>query len=142
MKFIKILIAASFLGLGLGLFIVGLEGLIDENTKSYRERTHREQVYLGGVMTAVASTVLGWTLYQEREKYKAQQLETEREKFLLERFYQVLEAKQGRITTLQLAMAAKLSPKDVQAFLDEQAKELKASVDVTPEGKTYYQFDV
>ncbi|GGA08331.1 hypothetical protein [Okeania sp. KiyG1] len=55
-------------------------------------------------------------------------------------FYQLIQENNGYITALDLAINSQLSGKIVQEFLDEQAKEFGAELEITQEGVYYIIF--
>lgn len=57
-----------------------------------------------------------------------------------ERFFQVLQVSQGRVSVLGFAAAARLEPAIARQHLDHWAKEFSATFDVTDEGNIYYIF--
>ncbi|MBW4471169.1 MAG: hypothetical protein KME45_12300 [Stenomitos rutilans HA7619-LM2] len=57
-----------------------------------------------------------------------------------ERFFQVLQANQGRVSVLNFAAAARLEPAIARQHLDAWAKEFSATFDVSEEGNIYYIF--
>ncbi|MBW4695038.1 MAG: hypothetical protein KME27_25080 [Lyngbya sp. HA4199-MV5] len=59
---------------------------------------------------------------------------------LRERFFQVLQANQGRVSVLGFAAAARLEPAIARQHLDIWAKEFSATFDVSEEGNLYYIF--
>lgn len=59
---------------------------------------------------------------------------------LRERFFQVLQVSQGRVSVLGFAAAARLEPAIARQHLDDWAKEFSATFDVSDEGNIYYIF--
>jgi hypothetical protein len=57
-----------------------------------------------------------------------------------ERFFQVLQVSQGRVSVLAFAAAARLEPAIARQHLDDWAKEFSATFDVSDEGHIYYIF--
>lgn len=55
-------------------------------------------------------------------------------------FYKLIEENQGHITTLDLAMKAKLPANVVQEFLDQQARDFSAHYEITDQGGIIYYF--
>ncbi|KKD35300.1 hypothetical protein VB834_03390 [Limnoraphis robusta Tam1] len=55
-------------------------------------------------------------------------------------FYQLLEAQDSRISLIQLAAIAQVSPEVAQEYLERQAKVFSALPDFDEEGNTFYQF--
>lgn len=55
-------------------------------------------------------------------------------------FYDLLRQHQGRISILDFAMAAEISPRDAKAYLDARAQELSALFEPTEHGDIIYAF--
>ncbi|NET41276.1 hypothetical protein [Okeania sp. SIO2B3] len=102
------------ISLGLALLILGL---------SWRILT----------IIAIASGVT-WFLKHYQEKQKQQK------DYLNSIFYQLIQENNGYITALDLAINSQLSGKIAQEFLDEQAKEFGAELEITQEGGLLYYF--
>lgn len=73
-----------------------------------------------------------WRRYQRQQQQKLAHLDAV--------FYRLIQENQGRVTTLDLAMNAKLSGQQVQQYLDERAKEFAAEFEVTEQGGIIYYF--
>lgn len=69
-----------------------------------------------------------------------QQQQKQQQELLNSLFYQLIEENQGRITTLDLAMKAKLPANVVQEFLDRQATDFSAHYEITDLGGIIYYF--
>lgn len=69
-----------------------------------------------------------------------QQQQKEQQELLNSLFYQLIEENQGRITTLDLAIKAKLPANVVQEFLDRQATDFCAHYEITDQGGIIYYF--
>ncbi|NEQ76269.1 MAG: hypothetical protein F6K23_26445 [Okeania sp. SIO2C9] len=82
---------------------------------------------------AIASGVT-WFVKRYQEKQKQQK------DYLNSIFYQLIQENNGYITALDLAINSQLSGKIVQEFLDEQAKEFGAELEITQEGSLLYYF--
>jgi len=88
------------------------------------------QLFLAITLT---STV-GWAVTRFQQEQKQQQ------ELLNSLFYQLIEENQGHITTLDLAMKAKLPANAVQEFLDRQATDFGAHYEITDQGGVIYYF--
>ncbi|WP_293089128.1 hypothetical protein [Okeania sp. SIO3B5] len=75
-----------------------------------------------------------WFVKRYQEKQKQQK------DYLNIIFYQLIQENNGYITALDLAINSQLSGKIVQEFLDEQAKEFGAELEITQEGGLLYYF--
>ncbi|NET29139.1 hypothetical protein [Okeania sp. SIO1I7] len=102
------------ISLGLALLILGL---------SWRILT----------IIAIVSGVT-WFLKHYQKKQKQQK------DYLNSIFYQLIQENNGYITALDLAINSQLSGKIAQEFLDEQAKEFGAELEITQEGGLLYYF--
>ncbi|MFH7245183.1 MAG: hypothetical protein ACHWZW_20290 [Spirulina sp.] len=91
---------------------------------------------LGFPPTALGSW-LAWSLSQSHRQVAQKQIK-QRERLFLD----MLQQHQGRLTILQFAAAAELSMDDAKTFLDEKAKGLNASFDVSDTGAVVYCFPV
>ncbi len=59
-----------------------------------------------------------------------------------ERFFQLLQVSQGRVSVLEFAAATRLEPAIARRHLDDWAKEFSATFDVSEEGHIYYLFAI
>lgn len=57
-----------------------------------------------------------------------------------ERFFQLLQTSQGRVSVLDFAATARLEPTIARQHLDDWAKEFSATFEVSDEGNIYYVF--
>ncbi|HLO49524.1 MAG TPA: hypothetical protein VK211_14000 [Kamptonema sp.] len=73
-----------------------------------------------------------WRRYQHHQQHKLAHLDAV--------FYRLIKENEGRVTTLDLAMNAKLSGTQVQQYLDKRAKEFAAEFEVTEQGGIIYYF--
>ncbi len=55
-------------------------------------------------------------------------------------FYRLLEIQQGRISLIQLAMAARVEPQLAKRYLDSQVTAFEATAEVDGDGDTFYRF--
>lgn len=69
-----------------------------------------------------------------------QQQQKQQQELLNSLFYKLIEENQGRITTLDLAMKAKLPANVVQEFIDRQATDFSAHYEITDLGGIIYYF--
>lgn len=82
---------------------------------------------------AVVGMGWGWRYYQRHQQKQLAQLNAV--------FYRLIQENQGRMTTLDLAMAAKISGNVVQQYLEERAKEFAAHYEITEQGGIIYYFE-
>lgn len=69
-----------------------------------------------------------------------QQQQKQEQELLNSLFYKLIEENQGHITTLDLAMRAKLPANVVKEFLDRQARDFAAHYEITDQGGVIYYF--
>lgn len=95
----------------------------------------------GGILTVLAIALIvfglapaslgGWLLHvSARLKRQA----------MRERFFQLLQANQGKVSVLDFAATARLEPAIARQHLDDWAKEFSATFEVSDEGNIYYIF--
>lgn len=87
------------------------------------------------VCLALATTAgfgWAWKRYRRQQQNKLAHLDTV--------FYQLVQENQGRVTTLDLAMKAKIPGEQVQKYLDKRAKEFAAEYEITEQGGIVYWF--
>lgn len=82
-----------------------------------------------GVLSALGGL---WKYYEQKQQ--------ERQEWLNVIFYQTLQKHQGKITTLDLAIAANITGVEAQEFLQQRAQEFGAEFDVTDAGGILYCF--
>lgn len=82
-----------------------------------------------GILSALGGL---WKYYEQKQQ--------ERQEWLNVIFYQTLQKHQGKITTLDLAIAANITGVEAQKFLQQRAQEFGAEFDVTDAGGILYCF--
>lgn len=85
------------------------------------------------VLGAVLGMGWGWKYYQQQQQKQQAQLTTV--------FYRLIQENQGRISTLDLAMDAKLPGNVVQQYLEDRASEFAADYEITEQGGIIYHFE-
>jgi hypothetical protein len=98
----------------------------------------RESSFVALILIGLAPSVLGGGLLLYGIK-RNQQQEQERYRKI---FHDLLQANQGKITTIEFAMATGLNGKAAKAYLDELAQEFNAAYDVLEEGSISYRFRI
>lgn len=88
-----------------------------------------------GVPPLLGAGLLAWNL-----RRTAEQAEESEEQTLEQAFLRVLQANGGMITPLRLAAETGMPIAEAKAYLDEKAKELNATFDVSEEGGITYRF--
>jgi beta-glucosidase-like glycosyl hydrolase len=99
---------------------------------------------LGGLVLSVPLLVgggwilLGMSRQNQRLLQAQKQLEIDR---LNSIFFRLIEEKNGRVTVLQMAMAAQISGEAARNYLDDRAEEFEATFDVGDRGEIFYLFN-
>lgn len=83
---------------------------------------------------------MAWGLYRDNKGSSHLQVQQERDR-IQSIFYQVIQAHDGKITVMRLALEAGLSVKKARKFLDEKAVEFDADFEVSDRGEIYYSFN-
>lgn len=94
---------------------------------------------LGGVILGVPAIASGaWIVWGLRKKQE--KLERERYSQIETTFLELLQANNGKITTINFAIATKLSLEESKQYLDKKAIQLNANFNVGEDGGVSYQF--
>jgi large subunit ribosomal protein L7/L12 len=119
------------IGFGI-LFLLAAIASTQDQTVSREERA---EVAIGCLLLGAPMTAWGGWLAWQLQLQKRQQ-EHDRLRSILFGLLQ----QNSTISVLQFAMAADLTGTEAKAFLDEQAKEFAANLDVTEQGDVFYRF--
>lgn len=94
-------------------------------------------ILLTGLLVGLAGS--GWLLWkrQRRERVRSHRQDIR----LTQRFYELLDHRQGRISALELAMKTRLSSKITSRYLHRQAQEFGAYFERTVHGDVIYVFN-
>jgi len=127
----------SALCLVLGLAVTGLASarLLHPSTHGQDRQAAIAPLVLLGLPVTGLGAWLAWDLRHQRQ-VQAQTLTQAHEQLFLE----LLQAHQGRLTLVQFAAAAHMPLEEARVFLDQRARLLDASFDVTDAGGIVYQF--
>lgn len=137
MRFLQKAVAGVCLLIGIPVILLAALDLADPDTsRQDRDEVSAALFILGFPPTALGSWLV-WNLSQSHRQEAQRQIK-QREKL----FLAMLQQQGGQITILQFAMAADLSMDDAKVFLDEKAKGLNASFDVSDTGAVVYCFPV
>lgn len=137
MRLLQKALAGFCLLIGLPVVLLTLLQLTNPNTSPQdRDEASAALFILGFPPTALGGWLV-WSLSQGHQKAAQKQIKQREQLFL-----DMLQQCQGRITILQFAAAAELSMDDAKTFLDEKAKGLNASFDVSDTGAVVYCFPV
>jgi hypothetical protein len=94
---------------------------------------------LGGIILGVPAAAGGaWIVWGLKKKDK--KLQKTRDSQIETTFLELLQANQGDISTLNFAIATKLSLEESKQYLDQKAKQLNADFNVSEDGAISYQF--
>jgi large subunit ribosomal protein L7/L12 len=94
---------------------------------------------LGGIILGVPAGAGGaWIVWGVKKK--DQKLQKTLDSHIETTFLELVQANQGKISTLDFAIATKLSLEDSKQYLDQKAKQLNADFNVSEDGAISYQF--
>ncbi len=108
-----------------GLFYLGL-GIFsprDENSLF---------ILLFGLIASVAGVVILWIQKKKKENFDNAELNTV--------FYNHLKSNEGRITVVQLAVAANIDGQKAKDFLEKKALEFSVTPEIDENGSVFYHF--
>lgn len=110
--------------------IVGSE-LFDRDTTRWQQQDSQDTI-LGGVALGLPALAgAGWLLWDASEKERTRRRQI---------FYQLLQNRRGKITVLQLAVAAQISGTAAKKFLDSQVRDFCPSFETSETGEIIYVF--
>lgn len=122
------------LGFGMPITLLAVVKLRDPNTLPQ----DREEAKAALVIFGLAPSTMGLSaLYSAKRHSQKQQID-----HLQTSFFRLLRQNDGRITSLQFAMATKLDGRAAKAYLDERALEFDADYDISPDGNIAYWFEL
>ncbi|GAX36593.1 hypothetical protein [Nodularia sp. NIES-3585] len=140
MKIIKKVCGGLMLSLGF-LFLIASFGTLSElnvENNSPEQKEEAENTVFTGIVLGVPFTAGGgyifWGLRRRHQKELSDRLDGI--------FYQIIQANHGKITVLQLAMAAKLPGKEAKKYLNEKSQEFNASFEPSEQGDISYLFHI
>ncbi|HEY9608562.1 hypothetical protein [Allocoleopsis sp.] len=133
MKLIKKLSAGFLLTLGSFGLIAAAYAPFDYEISPEEQRSDAIACLLFGLPLTGAGGWMAWQLHQQGKKEKRDRLQSI--------FYGLLKQSKGHITLLQFAMEAKLTGTEARQFLDEQAREFNANLEVNEQGEIFYFFN-
>jgi uncharacterized protein HemX len=151
MKVLKQISAAIMLSFGFIFLMVSVSEIpkLNDKTATYEQKDETGSTFAGGLMLGVPFSAAGvwmfWGMHQEKRKQKQQQKQQQKQlaaQRLETTFYRLVEANQGRITLLQFAKAAELSPEKAKEYLDKKAIDFNANFEANSEGSIFYLFPV
>lgn len=109
-----------------------LETALDRNPN----RLGKRETITAGLLIGLPATVGGsWLIADARRRKRLQQ-----ERHLRQAFFQVLQLGEGKVTPLQLSMAAGLAGEEAKVYLDQRAREFDATFHVEEDGGLVYCF--
>lgn len=133
MKRVSKIVAGTLIGLGLLGSLAFVEDLINPEASA----EDKAEAQPGLVFMVVMTTTGAWMFWQGHRKFQQQ----ERDR-LRSVFFNLLQANNGHITTLQFAMAAGLEGDLAKAYLDDRAREFDAAYNISEAGNVIYYFDI
>ncbi len=137
MRFLQKTLAGFFFLVGLPVVLLALLQLTNPNTSQEdRDGASAALFILGFPPTALGSWLV-WNL-RHSSKQSSQTALQEREQLFLE----LLQSHGGKLTVLQFAATVKMPVDEAKLFLDQKAKALDATFDVSDTGAVVYQFPV
>ena len=140
MKSIKKVCAGFMVSVGVLFLMVSVGTLFELNAENItlEQKQEAQDAFLGGIVLGVPLTAGGgymfWGLRRRYQKELSDRLDSV--------FYEILQANYGKITVLQLAMAAKLSGKQAKEYLNQKSQEFNASFEPSEQGDIIYLFNI
>jgi len=126
------------------LFFIASPGLLVSLFIWFDSGTPRDEktsAFLGGLLLglppAAAGSFLVWNLRRTNPN-PVKNLELEREQHFLD----LLQASEGRLTPIKVAAEMDMTIAEAKIYLDQKAKQLNATFDVSEEGGITYRFHV
>ncbi|OUL36681.1 hypothetical protein BV372_06160 [Nostoc sp. T09] len=141
MKLIKKFLAICFLLFGIP-FSVGM--MVEILNPKTTPKDKHDAIAALTILTLPSTFVGGgliWSLAQQKRKEQALLVASEQKRLNLV-FLELIENNAGSVTVFQLARNAEISIKEAKQYLDEKAKELNASFEVSEEGNILYRFSL
>lgn len=137
MQTLKKILAGFFLLAGLPILLVGAADLVDhDSSREDKEGAIAAIGFFGLPSVAIAAGLLvSWRQQQQRQQ---QQLSLGQEQM----FLQLLQQHNGAMTVVDFALAANIPIEDAKAYLDQKAKQLDASFEVSDSREVVYRFPV
>lgn len=140
MKRLKKSASALFMLLGISVLGVATQKLNNPDTPAQDREELKACILLLGLPFTLQGGAMAWGLYRDNKGGYHLQVKQERER-IQSIFYQVIQAHDGKITVMRLALEAGLSVKKARKFLDEKAVEFDADFEVSDRGEIYYSFN-
>ncbi|WP_392533101.1 hypothetical protein [Nostoc sp. C117] len=139
MKLVKKVLAFCFLFFGIPLTVVIMLELMNPKTTTKDKENDVAALTILTVPSTLIGCWLSWSLVQQNKKEQELLVESEQKRLQLV-FLELIENNAGTITVLQMTKNAEISTQKAQQYLDEKAKELNASFEVTENGNVLYRF--
>ena len=140
MKTVKKFCAGFMVSVGVLFLMVSVGTLFELNAENItpEQKQEAEDAFLGGLFLGVPFTAGGgsmlWGMRRKNQKELSDRLDSI--------FYEILQANHGKITVLQLAMAAKLPGKQAKEYLNQKSQEFNASFEPSEQGDIIYLFNI
>lgn len=137
MRLIQKILAGASLFIGVPLLLLGILIWFDtEETRSEKINVFAGSLFLGLPPTGLGGFLI-WNLMRTNPDEKRLSAKSKEQQFL-----QLLQETGGGITPIRLASETGMSLEESKAYLDEKAKQLNATFDVSEEGGITYRFHI
>jgi hypothetical protein len=137
MRLVKQALAGLFLLIGLPITLWAIVDVANPATDAEQREGAGAALAFFGLPPTVLGAWLVWDLRQHQQQSSEALLQQQEQQFL-----RLLQAHGGELTVIQFATETQMSLEDSKEFLDQQAKFLNASFDVSDTGAIVYRFPV
>jgi hypothetical protein len=137
MRFLQKTLAGACLFFGLLIVAVATVEILNPTTSDEDRSGSAAALVMFGLPPTALGSWLIWHLRQQHQRSLKGLAEQQEQKFL-----QLLQDQKGDLTVLQFATAMQMSLDEAKAYLDQKAKRLDASFDVSETGAVVYRFPV
>jgi type II secretory pathway pseudopilin PulG len=135
MKTLKKILAGSFLTFGLAILLLGTLDLINSKKTSADKEGSLAALVIFGLPSTAIGTWLFWSLRQQHEK-QLKEINLAKEQL----FLRLLQQEKGELTVTKFALSAQISIEEAKLYLDEKAKQLNASFEISDQEGIIYRF--
>ncbi|MEO1211491.1 MAG: hypothetical protein AAFX78_18415 [Cyanobacteria bacterium J06638_20] len=132
----KILIGFMFF-IGVPILLFGISELLNPNADAEDKEGATAAIIILGLPPTALGGFLLWNLRANAPK-DTRNPELEKE----QRFLDLLQANEGRLTPIRVATEMNMTIAEAKSYLDQKAKQLNATFDVSEEGGITYRFHV
>jgi len=135
MRLVQKVLAGFFYTIGIPLFAIGLYFVLEPNASREDKEGGIAVLTLFAGPPLVAAGFLTWNLRRTTVLAEEKQEQQQEQVFL-----RLLKENQGIMTPLRLAAETGIPIAEAKSYLDQKAKELNATFDVSEEGGITYRF--